>query len=437
MERTVAEIKALLEEYEIKFIRLAFCDIFGRQKNIAITASSFEHAVTSGVSFDASAIDGFANVNESDLFLHPDLNTFSILPWRPHESSVARFYCNISYPDGRPFEGDGRFILSEIEKEAYASGYSFLVGPECEFYLFETDNDGNPTRKPFDRAGYFDIAPLDRGENIRREICLALEEMNLSPERSHHESGPGQNEIDFRCSSPLKAADDLMTLRTAVKAISYQNGLFASFLPKPLVGESGSGLHINLSVFENDENLFSGFVTERNHKAASFLAGILRRIGDITVFSNPLPGSYSRLGKCEAPSVISWSAENRSTLVRVPAATGIDSRIEIRSPDPSCNPYLVIALLVAAGFEGIKDNLELAPSTDRDIFSPGGRSGLKEIPHSLQKAIKNAKCSEFVRSVLPGKLVDDYLSIKSREALGYERSENAYSYELDRYFPYI
>ncbi len=437
MEQTLAEIKALMEEYEIKFIRLAFCDIFGLQKNIAIMSSQLEHAVMHGVSFDASAIDGFSNVSESDLFLHPDLNTFSILPWRPQEGGVARFYCNISYPDGRPFEGDGRYILRECEKRARMAGYSFLVGPECEFYLFETDDNGYPTRKPFDKAGYFDIAPLDRGENIRREICLTIEEMGLSPERSHHESGPGQNEIDFRCSSPLKAADDLMTLRTAVKAISYQNGLFASFLPKPLVGESGSGLHINLSVFENEENLFDGFSSCKNPKASSFLAGILRRIAEITAFADPLPGSYSRLGKCEAPSMISWSAENRSTLIRVPAASGDDSRIEIRSPDPSCNPYLVIALLISAGFEGIKDSLELPPSTDKDIFSPGGRAGLKEIPQSLQKAVKIAKASEFVRSVLPARLVDDYLTLKAREAQGYERSENAYSYELERYFPYI
>ncbi len=437
MERTLSEIKALLDDNEIKFIRLAFCDIFGRQKNIAIMASEIDHAVEHGVSFDASAIEGFSNVSESDLFLHPDLNTFSILPWRPHESGVARFYCNIAYPDGRPFEGDGRYILSECEKKALKAGYSFLVGPECEFYLFETDDNGYPTRKPFDRAGYFDIAPLDRGENIRREICLAIEEMGLSAERSHHESGPGQNEIDFRCSSPLKAADDLMTLRTAVKAISYQNGLFASFLPKPLVGESGSGLHINLSVFENEENLFAGFSSCKNPKASSFLAGILRRIGDVTAFLDPLPGSYARLGKCEAPNMISWSFENRSTLIRVPAATGIDSRIEIRSADPSCNPYLAIALLISAGFEGIKDCLELPPSIDKDVFAPGGRNGLKEIPATLQKAVKAAKSSEFIRKVLPEKLIDDYLSHKAKEAQGYERSENAYSYELERYFPYI
>ncbi len=437
MERTVSEVKAILEDSDIKFIRLAFCDIFGHQKNIAIMASEIDHALERGVSFDASAIEGFSNVQESDLFLRPDLDTFSILPWRGHDTAVARFFCNITYPDGRPFEGDGRYILRECEKKALAEGYSFLVGPECEFYLFETDENGYATRKPFDRAGYFDIAPLDRGENIRRDICLSLLEMGVIPERSHHESGPGQNEIDFRCSSPLKAADDLVTLRTAVKAISYQNGLFASFLPKPLVGESGSGLHINLSIFENDENLFSGFPSSMNLKASSFLAGVLRRIAEITVFLNPLPGSYSRLGKCEAPSFISWSKENRSTLVRVPAAKDADSRIEIRSPDPSCNPYLAIALLISAGFEGVKDNLALMPPTDKNVFSPGGRQNLKELPSSLSKAVKAARSSSFVRSVLSDKLVDDYLSHKAKEAAGYERSENAYSYEVERYFPYI
>ena len=437
MERSVSDVRALIDEYEIKFIRLQFCDIFGHQKNIAIMSSQLEHAFEKGISFDASAIEGFSNVSRSDLFLHPDLSTFAVLPWRQQEAGVARFFCYITYPDGKPFEGDARYILKECEQKARDEGYSFLVGPECEFYLFETDDGGYPTRRPFDRAGYFDIAPLDRGENIRRDICLAIAEMGLSPERSHHESGPGQNEIDFRCSSPLKAADDLMTLRTAVKAISYQSGLFASFLPKPLVGESGNGLHINLSLFEEGKNLFENFKEEKNAKASSFLSGILRRIGDMTVFSNPLPGSYSRLGKCEAPSVISWSMENRSTLIRVPAASGVDSRIEIRSPDPSSNPYLVIALLISAGFEGVKDSLSLPESTDRDVFSPGGRNGLKELPLSLLKAIKAARSSSFIHSVLPERMVNDYLAFKLKEAQGYERSENAYSYELEHYFPYI
>ena len=262
------DIRELLAEYEIKFIRLVFCDISGRQKNIAIMADEIEHAVRHGVSFDASAIKGFLNINESDLLLFPDLDTFSVLPWRPAERAVARFYCYITYPDRRPFEGDGRYLLKKLEKESGKRGYSFLVGPECEFYLFNTDDKGFPILSPYDDAGYFDMAPLDRGENIRREICFALESLGIKPERSHHEHGPGQNEIDFRCSSPLKAADDLMTFKTAVKAIAQQNGLFASFLPKPLEGESGSGLHINLSLYENDENLFE----KNDRKAMSFMA---------------------------------------------------------------------------------------------------------------------------------------------------------------------
>ena len=306
----VRDIRELLSEYEIKFIRLAFCDISGIQKNIAIMADEFEHAVTHGVSFDASAIKGFLNVNESDLLLFPDLDTFSILPWRPSDRAVARFYCYITYPDRRPFEGDGRYLLSEIEKRSGQAGYSFLVGPECEFYLFETDDKGFPTLTPFDEAGYFDMAPLDRGENVRREICFTLENMGLKPERSHHEHGPGQNEIDFRCSSPLKAADDLMTFKTAVKAIAQQHGLFASFLPKPLENESGNGL----SLYEDAENLFEN----EDPKAMSFMSGILRRMKEITPFANPLVSSYERLGQFEAPSTVSWSHQNRSTLVRIP-----------------------------------------------------------------------------------------------------------------------
>ena len=270
MSHTLSQLMQFIEENDIKFIRLAFCDMFGVQKNIAIMASHLPHAVESGISFDASAIAGFANVAESDLFLVPDLDTFAILPWRPSEGCVGRFFCNIKYPDGRPFEGDGRHLLQTIEQKAAQAGYRFLLGPECEFYLFETDEKGRPTLEPFDRAGYFDLAPMDRGENVRREICLTLEEMGIQPERSHHEQGPGQNEIDFRCASPLHAADDLMTMRAAVKAIAAQNGLFASFLPKPLQDESGSGLHINLSIFQNGVNLFENFRTDPHPTAAAF-----------------------------------------------------------------------------------------------------------------------------------------------------------------------
>ena len=426
----IEDIKQLLAEYEIKFIRLAFCDISGIQKNIAIMADELEHAVRHGVSFDASAIKGFLNINESDLLLFPDLDTFSVLPWRPSDRAVARFYCYITYPDRRPFEGDGRYLLSRIEKKSGSAGYSFLVGPECEFYLFETDDKGFPTLNPFDDAGYFDMAPLDRGENVRREICFALENMDLKPERSHHEHGPGQNEIDFRCSSPLKAADDLMTFKTAVKAIAQQHALFASFMPKPIENESGNGLHINLSLYENDRNLFE---TETS-RAMSFMSGILRRMRDISVFANPLVSSYERLGQFEAPSTVSWSHQNRSTLVRIPYAEGNDCRMEVRSPDPAANPYLLISLLLAAGFEGLADGLEPEPEASGDLLSSPSQ---ERLPSSLKEAVEAARESSFIHQVIPERILDRYLEDKEAESADYERNGRDHDYLIRRYFRFI
>ena len=426
----IEKIRSLIDEFEIKFIRLAFSDIYGRQKNIAIMSDQLEHALKYGVSFDASQIKGFMDVTKSDLFLFPDLDTFSIVPWRPSEGGVARFYCYIKYPDGRPFEGDGRYLLMQREEEARKKGFSFLVGPECEFYLFQLDGDGYPTETPYDRASYFDISPLDKGEDIRRDICFALEDMHVTPERSHHEQGPGQNEVDFRCSSPLKAADDLMTFKTTVKAISQSYGLFASFLPKPLLSESGSGLHVNLSIFENGKNLFADFQKAPNPKATSFMQGILNRIGEITLFANQLPGSYARFGKCEAPSHVSWSSENRSTLVRVPAAKDEDSRMEVRSPDPAANPYLLFTLLLAAGFEGIEQGSVLG----EEKKTP---SHAKDLPTSLSKAVKLARNSQFVSSVIPESTLSNFLEEKQKEAMEYEKAENQHQYDMERYFPYI
>lgn len=431
MSHTITELMQFIGDNDIKFIRLAFCDIFGVQKNIAIMADQLPHAIDSGVSFDASAIAGFGNVVESDLFLVPDLDTFSILPWRPAESGVGRFFCHIKYPDGRPFEGDGRYLLGRIEQRAAQDGYSFLVGPECEFYLFETDEKGRPTQTPFDDAGYFDIAPADKGENVRRQICLCLDDMGIRPERSHHEQGPGQNEIDFRCSSPLSAADNLMALRTAVKAVAQENGLYASFLPKPLRGKSGSGLHINLSLFSEGRNLFGDFASAQDRRAASFLAGVLRRVPELTAFANPLPGSYGRLGSHEAPLAIGWSYQNRSSLVRVPAARGRDCRIELRSPDPACNPYYVTALLLASGFEGIREGLPLEEALNVDFAArPGGRL----LPQTLGQALDAAERSEFLRRVLPEKLLDGYIAQKRAEYEAYETSGNRAEYEIAHYF---
>ena len=400
---TISELMQFIRDNGIQFIRLAFCDIFGVQKNISIMSSQLPQAFERGVSFDASAIAGFANVAESDLFLFPDLETFSLLPWRSSQGCVGRFFCDIRRPDGSPFEGDSRSLLQRTVARAEGMGYTFQFGPECEFYLFQTDEQGRPTRVPHDQAGYFDIAPVDRGEDFRRELCLTLEEMGIQPERSHHEQGPGQNEIDFRCSSPLQAADNLMALRSAVKAIAAQHGLYASFLPKPIANQSGSGLHINLSLHHQGENLFQGFQRSASPQAASFLAGVLRRMGEITAFANPLPSSYRRLGLYEAPSAVTWSCQNRSQLVRVPAAVGEYRRAELRSPDPMANPYLAFALMIEAGLYGIEKQLVLPEPADLNLYQAdaGTLSSFRRLPQNLTVARRAAAESDFIRAHIP------------------------------------
>ena len=436
MNYTVSEVLRFVEENDVKFIRLAFCDIFGVQKNISIMPSELPRAFDTGISFDASSIDGFMNIEESDLFLVPDPSTLSILPWRPSRGRVVRFFCHIKYPDGRNFEGDGRYILKTVLDELKEMKYVCKVGTECEFYLFENDEEGFPTKIPFDRGTYFDIAPVDKGENIRREICLTLEEMNITPESSHHESGPGQNEIDFKYSDALTAADNLVSFKSVVKSVAARNGLFASFMPKPLENESGSGLHINLSLFKNGLNIFKTEINEHSLAAESFIAGILNRIEDITLFLNPLTNSYNRFGKFEAPEYVSWSHKNRSQLIRIPSAKGEHSRMELRSPDPACNPYIALALIIKAGIEGIKNNATLEPPQDLNLYkAPKELSQIfRKLPNNLEIAIDKACESDFIKSILPNKTFDKYVSIKRNELEKYSLTEDKNVFETENYF---
>ena len=350
-------IQYVLEE-DVKFIRLSFCDVFGKQKNISIMPEELPRAFESGIAFDASAIAGFGDENHSDLFLHPDADTLAPLPWRPEHGSVVRMYCTITHPDGKAFECDTRSILRKAVQDAQNLGYQFFFGAEQEFYLFTLDENGNPTKKPYDSAGYMDIAPEDKGENIRREVCLTLEQMGIQPESSHHEEGPGQNEIDFRYSDPLTAADNAMTFQTVVKTIANRNGIFADFSPKPLKDKPGNGFHINISVKSSDNTDNTNYM----------IAAILDKISDITVFLNPTENSYQRFGANKAPGYISWSSENRSQLVRVPAAAGKYQRVELRSPDPSANTYLAFALLIYAILDGIQNKPELAHPADINLY---------------------------------------------------------------------
>ena len=338
------EVMTFVEEEDVKFIRLAFCDARGRQKNISIMPLELKRAFTEGISFDASAIAGFGDVVKSDLFLHPDPSTLSVLPWRPSNGRVIRMFCDIKYPDGRRYEKDGRYILKNAIETAKKAGISCFFGAEFEFYLFELDDNGNPTGETFDKAGYMDIAPDDKGENVRREICFNLLEMGISPESSHHEEGPGQNEIDFKYSGALSAADNAVTFKSVVQTIARRNGLFADFSPKPLMHESGNGLHINVSIKSDDGRDLTD----------SFMAGILDHAVEMTAFLNPVKESYKRVGEKKAPKYVTWSPENRSQLIRIPAVKSSDKkRIELRSPDPCANPYIAYALIIYAGLDGI------------------------------------------------------------------------------------
>lgn len=391
------DVLEFIEQEDAKFIRLAFCDIHGKIKNISVMPDEIKRAFSDGISFDASAIDGFDTEEKSDLFLFPVPSTLNVLPWRPSQGKVVRMFCNIKYPDGRPFELDSRLILENAVKYAKDNGLSIYFGTEFEFYLFKADENGNPTDIPFDNAGYFDVAPEDKGENVRREICLTLLEMGMKPECSHHEEGPGQNEIDFKYSDAITAADNAINFITVVKAAALSNGLFADFSPKPIKNCSGNGLHINMSIKSDDGEDY----TDR------FIAGIMAHIKEMTAFLNPCENSYKRLGEKKAPKYITWSRENRSQLIRIPAATGEYKRIELRSPDPTVNPYLAFALLIYAGVDGILTKKKLRNSTDINLYTADKSvtKNLDVLPQTLKEAVEAAKNSEFISKVLPKELV--------------------------------
>lgn len=393
MNESFEDIMSFIEEEDIRFIRLAFVDIAGIQKNISIMPSELKRAFTDGIAFDASSIYGFGDELCSDLFLKPLPHTIQILPWRPSEGRVARMFCNIYKPNGEPFELDSRRLLENAVKKAAEKGLSFNFGAEFEFYLFKRDEDGKPTRIPFDNAGYMDIAPEDRGEDIRREICLTLLDMDIFPESSHHELGPGQNEIDFRYSDALTSADNAVTFKSVVSSISDINGLYADFAPKPIDGKPGSGLHINMSVKSSDAKDYTKYM----------LAGVLAHVSEMTAFLNPCDNSYKRLGEDKAPKYISWSRENRSQLVRIPAAKGEYKRIELRSPDPAVNLYVVYALLINASLDGIENHMEPPEAVNINLYtaSPQITEKLEKLPESLKDALEIAKNSSFILNGIP------------------------------------
>lgn len=360
-QHTKNDILKLVEEEDVEFIRLQFTDMFGNLKNIAVTANQLERALDNGCMFDGSAIDGFADIEGSDLYLHPDLSTLEIFPWRPQQGKVARLLCDIYRADGTPFEGDPRLVLKRVLKEAEALGYTFEVGPECEFFLFNTDENAMPTTETREQATYFDIGPLDEGENARRDIVMTLEDMGLFIEASHHEIAPAQHEIDFRYGEALATADNIMTFKLAVRTIAKRHGLHATFMPKPKFGVNGSGMHINMSMRKDGKNIFEDKSDPNglSMEAYWFIGGIMKHIRGMAAVTNPLVNSYKRLVPgFAAPVYIAWSTANRSSLIRIPAEGRGGTRIELRSPDSAANPYLTFAVCLKAGLDGMMHRIE-------------------------------------------------------------------------------
>lgn len=419
---TREDIIQLVEEEDVEFIRLQFTDIFGNLKNMAITASQLEKALNNECMFDGSSIEGFARIEESDMYLYPDLGTWEIFPWRPQQGKVARLICDVYRPNGQPFEGDPRFILKKAVKKAKELGYTFEVGPECEFFLFNTDENAMPTTITHEQAGYFDLGPMDFGENARRDMVLTLEEMGFEIEASHHEVAPAQHEIDFRYDEALATADNIMTFKLAVKTIARRHGLHATFMPKPKFGVNGSGMHINMSLSREGRNIFAdekdGMGLSR--EAYYFIGGIIRHMKGMTAITNPLVNSYKRLVPgYEAPVYIAWSATNRSPLIRIPASRGEGTRIELRCPDPSANPYLALAVCLRAGLDGIENHILPPDSVDRNIFrmteEEKRAGGIEEIPGTLIEAISHMEADGFIRDVLGDHVYRKYIAAKKEE----------------------
>ena len=483
---TKEDIIRLVREGDVEFIRMQFTDIFGQLKNVAITASQIEKAVNNEIMIDGSSIEGFVRINESDQYLRPDLDqylrpdldTFTILPWRPQHGKVARLICDVYNPDGTPFAGDPRGVLKKVLKRAADMGYSFNVGPECEFFLFQTDEEGKPTTTTSDEAGYFDLGPLDHGESTRREICLALEQMgfeieashhevaagqheiDLGPldhgestrreiclaleqmgfeiEASHHEVAAGQHEIDFRYADALTAADNIMTFKLAVKTLAQKNGLHATFMPKPVFGINGSGMHTNMSLFKDGKNVFADPSDKRglSKEAYSFIAGILAHIRGMAAITNPLVNSYKRLVPgYEAPCYLAWSASNRSALIRIPAARGNGTRVELRCPDPSANPYLNMAVCLAAGLDGIEKGMTPPDEITENIFAMDAATreakGIKSLPGTLKEAVDCLKEDAVICTALGEHVLDQYVEGKEKEWDAYRTHVS--KWEIDRY----
>lgn len=430
MSQTVKDVLDFVKDNDVKFVILTFCDSFGNIKNISLVADELTSAFEKGVSFEAYSLGGFVDPRESDLVLYPDASTIQLLPWRIQHGSVVRFFCKIRHTDGRSFDGDGRGMLFRAQAKLAEMGYSCQIGSDCEFYLFKLDGEGEPTLVPHDRGGYLDAAPFDKGENVRRDICLTLEKMGIKPISSHHERGPGQNEICFKNNDALKACDDLLTFKTVVRTVAAMNGLHASFMPKPLRDEIGSGLHVNLSLLKDGENLFAPSMLSTKREAESFIAGILARAKEMAVFLNPTINSYERLEDneaIEAYNKIAWSYSNGPQLIRI-EQDGF-AKMQLRSADPSCNPYIAYALLLFAGAEGIEKKMKLGKEADIENLED-----TDTLPEDLKKAIDVARASEFIARYVPKGTLDKFIEYKENEYKNYSLSKDKNEFVTKLYF---
>lgn len=433
---TKQDIIQIVEEEDVEFIRLQFTDMFGTLKNVAVTSSQLERVLNNECMFDGSSIEGFVRIEESDMYLHPDLDTFVIFPWRPQQGKVARIICDLYTADQKPFEGDSRYVLKRALADAAEMGYQFDVGPECEFFLFNQDEEGRPTTISTERAGYFDLGPIDLGENARRDMVLTLEDMGYEIEASHHEVAPAQHEIDFHYDEALKTADNIMTFKLAVKTIAKRHGLFASFMPKPKSGVNGSGMHVNMSLSRDGINIFKDASDEcgLSKEAYWFIGGIMKHIRGMSAITNPLVNSYKRLVPgYEAPIYIAWSATNRSPLIRIPSTRGTGTRIELRCPDPASNPYLTLAVCLEAGLDGIRNQIMPPAAISENVFemrlSQQHELGIETMPADLGEALDELEKDEYIKGVLGEHIAKKYVEAKRAEWASYRAQVTCWEIE--------
>jgi glutamine synthetase len=439
--KTQKDVLKIVKDHDVSFIQIWFTDVLGILKGFAITPSELEGALAEGMGFDGSSIEGFARIEESDMVAMPDPNTFEFLPWRPKERPVARMFCDILEPDGSPYEGDPRYVFKRVLARAAEQGYTFYLGPELEYFYFESDE----APKTIDKGGYFDTPPLDTGGTLRRETIFALQEMGIQVEYSHHEVAPSQHEIDLRYDEGLKMADKALTLRIAVKEVARQNGVYASFMPKPIFGENGSGMHTHQSLFKGEKNAFYD-ASDPQHLSAlakSYIAGIMEHAREMALVTNQWVNSYKRLVPgYEAPVYVAWAQRNRSTMVRVPMykpGKELATRIEFRSPDPACNPYLAFAVMLAAGLKGVEGNYQLPEPIEADIYEMDEvareRAGITSLPGSLFEAIQELEKSELMRETLGDHIFNKLIHNKKIE---WDRFRTHVSiYEIDNYLPIL